>query len=72
MWFCWKMENEIRKFKRRVERDFALLDLFFIPSSLVRLKLEGKKEKYWHYIPILFIEGLRLYGYYRRLENYLR
>jgi len=66
------MENEIRKFKRRAERDFALFDLFFVPSSLIRLKLEGKKEKYWHYIPILFAEGVRLYWYYKGLENYLR
>jgi len=71
------MENEIRRFKRRAERDLYLFDFLFVPSSLIRLKLNLEKDlkrkiNDWWYVPALLFEGLRLYGYYKLLENYLR
>ena len=68
---------DIRRFKRRAERDFALFDLFFVPSSLVRLKLDLEKDfkekiNDWWYVPILSMEIGRLYLYYKLLENYLK
>lgn len=59
----------------RLERDLRLFDLFFVPSSFIRTKLEIEKEikrkisNLW-YIPTITLEIGRLYFYYKILENY--
>jgi len=71
------MENEIRRFKRRAERDLALFDFLFVPSSLIRLKLSLEKDlkrkiNDWWYVPILLVESARLGYYILKIEDYLR
>jgi hypothetical protein len=64
----------------RLERDLELLDLIFVPSSLIRLKQKIEKENYrkisnlW-YTPIIPVEIARIlieaYFIYNNLKNYL-
>ena len=61
---------------KRIERDLMLVDLFFIPSSFIRLKSqiehdEKKKISDIWYLPLTLMEIGRIDIYYQILKNYI-
>jgi hypothetical protein len=59
-----------------LERNLRLLDLFFVPSSLLRIKKDiekdlNKKTSNWWYIPLITLESGRIAFYSYYLSKYI-